>query len=61
MRGGVARHDEPRPVALLVEPELAVQAGRVHRVDAATWMEFSGAGSAHRVLDDVERYLLEGE
>ena len=39
----------------------AVQAGRVHRVDAATWMEFSGAASAHRVLDDVERYLLEGE
>lgn len=39
----------------------AVKAGRAHRVDAATWMEFSGAGSAHRVLDDVERYLLAAE
>lgn len=36
----------------------AVEAGRVHRVDAATWMEFSGVASANRVLDDVERFLV---
>ncbi|MFD1331982.1 iron-siderophore ABC transporter substrate-binding protein [Methylopila musalis] len=36
----------------------AVKAGRVHRVDAATWMEFSGLASANRVLDDIERYVL---
>lgn len=36
----------------------AVKAGRVHRVDAATWMEFSGVASANRVLDDIERYVL---
>lgn len=39
----------------------AVRAGRVHRVDPATWMEFSGAASAHRVLDDVERYIVDPE
>lgn len=39
----------------------AVQAGRVHRVDAATWMEFSGATAAHRVLDDIERLIVEAE
>lgn len=36
----------------------AVKAGRVYRVDPATWMEFSGVGSAHKVLDDVERYII---
>ncbi|MBN9672215.1 iron-siderophore ABC transporter substrate-binding protein [Roseibium aggregatum] len=36
----------------------AVQAGRVHRVDAGTWMEFSGVESANRVLDDVEKYII---
>lgn len=36
----------------------AVQAGRVYRVDPATWMEFSGVGSAHKVLDDIERYIV---
>lgn len=36
----------------------AVQAGRVHRLDAGTWMEFSGLSSAHRVLDDVERHVV---
>ncbi len=36
----------------------AVQAGRVHRLDAGTWMEFSGLSSAHRVLDNVERYVV---
>lgn len=36
----------------------AVKAGRVHRVDAATWMEFSGIASANRVLDDVERFVI---
>lgn len=36
----------------------AVRAARVHRVSAATWMEFSGLASAHRVLDDVERYII---
>lgn len=36
----------------------AVKAGRVHRVDEATWMEFSGIGSANRVLDDIETYII---
>ncbi|MBS7586319.1 iron-siderophore ABC transporter substrate-binding protein [Ancylobacter defluvii] len=36
----------------------AVAAGRVHRLDPAIWMEFSGVGSANRVLDDVERFLI---
>lgn len=36
----------------------AVKAGRVHRLDPAIWMEFSGVGSAHRVLDDVERFVV---
>lgn len=36
----------------------AVRAGRAHRVDAATWMEFSGLASANRVLDDIERLIL---
>lgn len=35
----------------------AVKAGRVYRVDAGTWMEFSGVAAANRVLDDLERYL----
>lgn len=35
----------------------AVRAGNVHRVDPGTWMEFSGAASAHRVLDDIERFV----
>lgn len=36
----------------------AVQTGHVHRVEAATWMEFSGLASAHRVLDDLERFVI---
>lgn len=36
----------------------AVQAGRAHRVDRATWQSFHGIASAHRVLDDIERYIL---
>lgn len=36
----------------------AVKAGRVYRVDAGTWMEFSGTTSAHRVLDDIERLII---
>lgn len=36
----------------------AVQSGNVHRIEAATWMEFSGLASAHRVLDDLERYVI---
>lgn len=36
----------------------AVQSGRAHRVDRATWMGFHGIASAHRVLDDVERFIL---
>lgn len=36
----------------------AVQAGHAYRVARSTWMGFHGVGSAHRVLDDVERYLL---
>lgn len=36
----------------------AVQAGRAHRLDPVTWMEFSGLAAANRVLDDVERFVL---
>jgi iron complex transport system substrate-binding protein len=36
----------------------AVKAGRVYRVDAATWIEFSGLASAHKVLDDIEKYII---
>ena len=36
----------------------AVKAGRAYRIDRATWMGFHGTASAHRVLDDVERYIL---
>lgn len=36
----------------------AVSAGRVFPLDPGTWMEFSGIGSAHRVLDDVERLVI---
>lgn len=36
----------------------AVAAGNVHRIDPAVWMEFSGLGSAHRVLDDIEAYII---
>ncbi len=36
----------------------AVHNKRVHRIDHATWMEFSGLASAHRVLDDIERYVI---
>ncbi len=39
----------------------AVAAGRAHRVAHGTWMEFSGLGSAHRVLDDLERYVIAAE
>ncbi|MFV0474008.1 MAG: iron-siderophore ABC transporter substrate-binding protein [Pikeienuella sp.] len=38
----------------------AVEAGRVHRLDPGIWMEFNGAGSANRVLDDIERYIAGG-
>lgn len=37
----------------------AVQAGRVYRLDPAIWMEFSGLPSAHRVLDDIERLIID--
>ncbi|MTH65987.1 iron-siderophore ABC transporter substrate-binding protein [Paracoccus shanxieyensis] len=36
----------------------AVKSGKVHRVSAATWMEFSGLASANRVLDDIERFVI---
>jgi iron complex transport system substrate-binding protein len=36
----------------------AVKAGRVYRVDEATWMEFSGLTSANKVLDDIETYII---
>lgn len=36
----------------------AVQAGRVHRINPGTWMEFNGLGSANRVLDDIETYII---
>ena len=36
----------------------AVAAGRAHRVDKAPWFGFNSVASAHRILDDVERYIL---
>jgi iron complex transport system substrate-binding protein len=36
----------------------AVQNGRAHRVDRVIWQSFHGIGSANRVLDDIERYIL---
>lgn len=36
----------------------AVRAGRTHRVDRGPWQSFHGIGSANRILDDVERYIL---
>lgn len=36
----------------------AAQAGQVHPLDPGIWMEFSGIGSANRVLDDVERLVI---
>lgn len=36
----------------------AVATGRVHRIDHGPWMEFNGLASAHRVLDDIERYVI---
>jgi len=36
----------------------AVRNGRAHRVDRSAWQSFHGIGSAHRILDDVERYVL---
>ena len=36
----------------------AVKAGRAHKVDVASWMGFGGLGSANRILDDVERYVV---
>ncbi|NBB48509.1 ABC transporter substrate-binding protein [Rhizobium sp. CRIBSB] len=36
----------------------AVQAGRSYRVERGTWMGFHGVASAHRVLDDIERYIV---
>jgi len=36
----------------------AVRAGRAYRVERGSWMGFSGAGSAHKVLDDIERFVL---
>lgn len=36
----------------------AVRNGRAYRVDRATWQSFHGIASAHRVLDDIERYVL---
>lgn len=36
----------------------AVRAGRVHRIGHGPWMEFNGLASAHRVLDDLERFVM---
>ncbi|WP_198144882.1 iron-siderophore ABC transporter substrate-binding protein [Pseudorhodobacter aquimaris] len=36
----------------------AVRAGQVHRVSHGAWMQFSGVASAHRVLDDLETYVV---
>lgn len=39
----------------------AVQSGHAYRVDRSTWMGFHGVASAHRVLDDIERYIVNGQ
>lgn len=35
----------------------AVRTGHAHRVDKAAWFGFNSVASAHRVLDDIERYI----
>lgn len=37
----------------------AVQSGRAHRVDRVAWQSFHGVASANRILDDIERFILE--
>ncbi|OLP52991.1 iron ABC transporter permease [Rhizobium rhizosphaerae] len=37
----------------------AVHKGRAHRVDRDAWQSFHGIASAQRILDDVERYVLD--
>ena len=37
----------------------AVASGNAHRVRRETWMSFNGIGSANKVLDDIEQYLLD--
>lgn len=39
----------------------AVQSGRVHEVDPDAWFITSGPQAANAVLDDLERFLLDGE
>lgn len=39
----------------------AVKAGRVHRIESSVWIEFRGLHSAHRVLDDIEKYVVRKE
>lgn len=39
----------------------AVQSGHVYRVDAGTWMEFSGFVAADRILDDIEKQVIAGK
>ncbi len=36
----------------------AARAGHVHRLERGAWMGFNSVASAHRILDDVERYIL---
>jgi iron complex transport system substrate-binding protein len=36
----------------------AVQAGHAYRVEKGAWFGFNSIASAHRVLDDIERYVL---
>lgn len=39
----------------------AVKAGRAYRVDATHWMGFGGLHSAHAVLDDIERLVIDDD
>lgn len=39
----------------------AVKAGRAHRVEATHWMGFGGLHSAHAVLDDIERLVIDDD
>lgn len=39
----------------------AVQRGRAYRVDRGPWQSFHGLASAHRILDDIERHILDSQ
>jgi len=62
--GNAAGQDEALEASTLANPFWqmlpSVRSGHAYRVDKAHWFGFNSIASAHRVLDDVERYILDG-